>query len=138
MAAKKKASFKKGKSSKAAKRVKANKPAKKKSKKLTATPRRRERELPNATARMGAAPTIQGPGARSGGQSGDTEGLSDAELGDFESVEELVEEGQDFEAELVDAVENAPDPDRGELEAEVPEENDQDSDSGSFTRRNRL
>ena len=80
---------------------------------------------------------IKGPGAGSGGQSGDIEGLSDVESADSESVEELVEEGQDYEAELVSAVENAPDPDEGELSTEVPED-DLDSDNGSFSKRNRL
>ena len=78
----------------------------------------------------------KGPGSSAAGQSGDIEGLSDTESADSESVAELAEEGQDFEAELVDAVENAPDPDEGELNAEVPE--DDDPNLGSFSRRNRL
>jgi len=42
---------------------------------------------------------------------------------DSESVEELAEEGQDFEAEIVDAVEGAPDPDQGEIKTrEIPED----------------
>ena len=54
-------------------------------------------------------------GPDSGGMSGDVEGLDDeAEAGD-ESVEELVEDGQYFEAEVVDGVENAPDADEGEV-----------------------
>jgi hypothetical protein len=84
-----------------------------------------------------AAPMMKGPGPASAGQSGDLEGLSDVEGADSESVEELVEEGQDFEAEIVDAVENAPDPDEAEISTEVPED-DLDPDSGSFSRRNRL
>jgi hypothetical protein len=84
-----------------------------------------------------ARPMAKGPGAGSAGQSGDLEGLSDVESADSESVEELVEEGQDFEAELVNAVENAPDPDQGELTTEVPED-DLDPESGSFSNRNRL
>jgi hypothetical protein len=84
-----------------------------------------------------ALPMIKGPGAASAGQSGDLEGLSDVEGADSESVEELVEEGQDFEAEIVGAVENAHDPDEGELTTEVPED-DLDPDSGSFSKRNRL
>ena len=79
----------------------------------------------------------KGHGSRTAGQSGDIEGLSDAESVDSESVEELVEEGQDFEAELVGAVENAPEPDEGELDAEIPED-DQDPDVRSFSKRNRL
>src|SRR4029453_2705283 len=41
--------------------------------------------------------TRRGLGAHSAGQSGDTQGLSSVEEIDSESVEELVEEGQDFE-----------------------------------------
>jgi hypothetical protein len=69
-----------------------------------------------------------GPGA--GGQSGDLQGLSRKALGDSESVEELIEDGQDFEAEAVSGVENALDPDQGEvttkevLEDDVPTEYD--------------
>ena len=65
----------------------------------------------------------RGLGLEAGGQSGDTEGLSRAELAAPESVEELVEEGQAFEAGIVDGVENAPDADRGPIRTrEVPED----------------
>jgi hypothetical protein len=133
MAPKKKASAKKGKSVRTKQKAKAKKPAKKKSKKLTRKSRRPSTALPSEAAEM-----VKGRGSRSAGQSGDTEGLSDVEGADSESVEELVEEGQDFEAELVDAVEKAPDPDEGELDAEVPEEDDHDPDVRSFSKRNRL
>jgi hypothetical protein len=93
---------------------------------------------PKAGSLNEAAPTVKGRGSRTAGQSGDTEGLSDAETVDSESVQALVEEGQDFEAELVDAVTNAPDPDEGELDAELPEEDDKDPDVRSFSKRNRL
>ncbi|MEO8432141.1 MAG: hypothetical protein ABI592_11580 [Acidobacteriota bacterium] len=63
----------------------------------------------------------RGMGAESGGQSGDTEGLSRSEQADSESVEELVEEGQAFEAGVVSGVENAPDADQGPVRTrEVP------------------
>jgi hypothetical protein len=56
-------------------------------------------------------------------QSGDLQGLSSTEEVDSESVRELAEEGQAYEAELIDAVENAPDPDVAELTTrEVPED----------------
>ncbi|HEY6273537.1 MAG TPA: hypothetical protein VIX19_16275 [Terriglobales bacterium] len=59
----------------------------------------------------------------SAGQSGDTQGLSRREDEDSESVEELTEEGQYFEAEAVSGVENAKDPDQGEVTtSEVPED----------------
>lgn len=65
----------------------------------------------------------RGLGAASGGQSGDIQGVSRAEDVDSESVEELTEEGQDFEAEVVSGVENALDPDEGEVHThEVPED----------------
>lgn len=65
----------------------------------------------------------RGLGPESGGQSGDTEGLSRAELADSESVEELVEEGQAFEAGVIEGIEDAPDADEGEIKTrEVPED----------------
>jgi hypothetical protein len=65
----------------------------------------------------------RGLGPEAGGQSGDTEGLSGAELADSESVEELVEEGQAFEAGIVSGVENAPNADEGEVRTrQVPED----------------
>jgi hypothetical protein len=57
------------------------------------------------------------------GQSGDTQGLSGLDVAESQSVRELVEEGQPFEAEVVDAVENAPPPESGPLSPrEVPED----------------
>jgi hypothetical protein len=65
----------------------------------------------------------RGMGSAAAGQSGDTEGLSRSEDVDSESVEELLEEGQAFEAEAVSGVENAPDADKGEVTThEVPED----------------
>ncbi len=59
----------------------------------------------------------------SAGQSGDTQGLSDIEQADSESVEELLEEGQSFEAEAISGVEDAPDPDVAEVHTkQVPED----------------
>jgi hypothetical protein len=70
----------------------------------------------------------RGLGPESGGQSGDTQGLSRRSYDDSESVEELMEEGQYSEAEAVAGVENAPDADQGEVrtrqfpEDDVPQE----------------
>jgi len=50
----------------------------------------------------------KGTGPDSAGQSGDTQGLSDVAEAGSESVEELVEEGQAFEAEVIGGVEDAP------------------------------
>ena len=66
--------------------------------------------------------------ASSAGQSGDVQGLSRKQVVDSESVEELLEEGQTYEAEAVSGVEDALEPDQGEvqthevLEDDVPEE----------------
>ena len=65
----------------------------------------------------------KGLGARSGGQSGDLQGLSNRESADSESVDELLEEGNAFEAEAVKGVEDAGDADEGEVTThEVPED----------------
>lgn len=65
----------------------------------------------------------KGLGANSSGQSGDLQGLSNAAGADSESVDELLEEGNAFEAEVVEGVENAPDADRGGIKTrEVPED----------------
>jgi hypothetical protein len=64
----------------------------------------------------------------SAGQSGDIQGMSRAAEADFESVEQLLEEGNSFEASVVDGVENAKDPDVSEVftrqvpKGDVPEE----------------
>jgi hypothetical protein len=65
----------------------------------------------------------KGKGARSGGQSGDLQGLSNREGADSESVDELLEEGNAFEAEVVKGIEDAGDADEGEVRThEVPED----------------
>jgi hypothetical protein len=62
-------------------------------------------------------------GPESAGQSGDLQGLSDVADADSESVKELVEEGNAFEAEAVEGVENARDPDVSEVKTrQVPED----------------
>ena len=65
----------------------------------------------------------KGLGANSGGQAGDLQGLSNSANADSESVDELLEEGNAFEAEVVQGVENVPDADEGEIRThEVPED----------------
>jgi hypothetical protein len=78
------------------------------------TPARRAQRLESSLDRRGAnAP----------GQSGDLEGLSRAEQADSESVDELVEEGNVFEAGAVAGVEEADDQDTREVHThEVPED----------------
>jgi hypothetical protein len=56
----------------------------------------------------------RGLGATAAGQAGDTQGLSNAEEADSESVEELIQEGQSFEASVVCGVEHA-DADQAEV-----------------------
>ncbi|HXN25594.1 MAG TPA: hypothetical protein VN902_00635 [Candidatus Acidoferrales bacterium] len=69
------------------------------------------------------SPNRRGLGPGAGGQSGDNQGLSRKESADSESVEELTEEGQDYEAEVVSGVQNARDPDQGEVTTkQVPED----------------
>ena len=62
-----------------------------------------------------------------GGQAGDEEGLPHDPQASSESVEELADEGQAFEAEVVDGIENAPLADEGERiireRPETPNEN---------------
>jgi len=70
----------------------------------------------------------KGLGARSGGQSGDLQGLSGIAGADSESVDELIEEGNAFEAEIVKGVQDVGDADEEEVrthevpEVDVPEE----------------
>ena len=69
------------------------------------------------------APVNKGVGPETGGQSGDIQGLPHVAEVDSESVEELAEEGQTFEAGVVSGVENAPDADVSEVTTtEVPED----------------
>lgn len=99
------------------------KPAAKKKSAAKKTQRGREAAVNPVTPRG-----RRGLGAASGGQSGDTQGLSRRSYDDSESVEELMEEGQYMEAEAVSGVENAPDADQSEVrtrqfpEDDVPEE----------------
>ena len=68
--------------------------------------------------------------AAAGAGGGDFGGVSVVEGADSESADELLEEGQTFEAEIVSGVENAPDPDQAEVHThevsqdDVPEEYD--------------
>jgi hypothetical protein len=70
----------------------------------------------------------RGLGAKSAGQAGDTQGLPETPVGDSDSVEGLLEEGQTFEAEILEGVESARDADKSEVKTrqlpadDVPEE----------------
>jgi hypothetical protein len=66
---------------------------------------------------------LQGMRSPSAGQSGDLQGLSNAESADSESVDELIEEGNAFEADVVAGVESAGGDDEKEVRThEVPED----------------
>jgi hypothetical protein len=100
------------------KKARAKKPAPKKK------PAQKKRKAQGKTARAETA-TFEPSGqrAKSGRLSGDLQGLSDSAEADSESVDELLEEGNAFEAEAVEGVENAPDADQGEVRThEVPED----------------
>ena len=75
----------------------------------------------------------EGLGAQSGEQSGDLQGLSNVQGADSESVDELLEEGNAFEADVVKGVEDAGDADESEVHThEVP----QDDVPGEFLDKN--
>lgn len=98
--------------------------AKRVSKKTTAakrasSPKKRMRTKIRATTR--AFPR-RGLEARAGGQSGDLQGLSGTEGVDSESVRELLEEGNAFEADVVSGVEDAGDNEKEVRTHEVPED----------------
>ena len=63
------------------------------------------------------------PRERRGAQSGDLQGLSSRPTADSESVDELLEEGNAFEAEVLQGVEDAPNADQGQVRTrQVPED----------------
>jgi hypothetical protein len=108
--------------------------AKKRSKKLTkkkAAPKRAEQKRSAAkkqprkksTSVSELAFSSERRGSSSGEQSGDLQGLSRREAADSESVDELLEEGNAFEADVVAGVERADTNDEQEVHThEVPED----------------
>ena len=101
------------------------------------TPKRKAARKPAAPRRPGRQPEIvfgsrsvetvpeerEARGAAAGAGGGDFGGASVVESVDSESADELLEEGQTFEAGIVSGVENAPDPDQGEVRTrEVPQD----------------
>ncbi len=90
-------------------------------------PAKKSRTPRGTSAAAGRARSIpfrpKGPGAETAGQSGDIEGLRKVARADSESVEELAEEGQSFEADVVAGVEDAEDAEESEVVThEVPED----------------
>jgi hypothetical protein len=109
-------------SKKVTKKISAPKAAEKKrveKKKAEVKKRRRTISKPGADPAFSPEPRS----SRSGDQSGDVQGLSQVEGADSESVDELVEEGNAFEADVVAGVESADDADEQEVHThEVPED----------------
>lgn len=103
-----------------------------KTKSKTAKPSKKKASRKASRARQKRAPVrranrLEFEGSRSSEasstQSGDLEGLSRSEQADSESVDELVEEGNAFEAGIVEGVEEADDEDTREVHTrEVPED----------------
>ena len=96
------------------------KPVPNRTKKKKASGRKQTRKK---SERLGIVLSPADPGSRSGEQSGDLQGLSRLEAADSESVDELIEEGNAFEAGVVAGVESADNADEEEVRThEVPED----------------
>jgi hypothetical protein len=127
MAPKKNAKRKKN-MAKPKKAVKKKAATKKKAPPKKAAPKKKAaKKSPRARGKSQNTPRVtfepKGLGANSAGQSGDLQGLSNSASADSESVDELLEEGNAFEAEIVEGVQNVPDADRGGIRTrEVPED----------------
>jgi hypothetical protein len=99
--------------------VKAKAPVKKASTKTVRSTRKPVRRADESL----DAIELQGRRSQYAGQSGDLQGLSDVERADSESVDELIEEGNAFEADVVAGVERAGNSDEEEVHThEVPED----------------
>ena len=93
------------------------------SRKTTGTAGRASRKPARKSSQREAPVFKKVRGSRSGEQSGDLQGLSDIERADSESVDELIEEGNAFEAGVVMGVEEAEDNPEKEVHThEVPED----------------
>jgi hypothetical protein len=114
-------------------KLKARSGSKKSSTKRKRAPRRRAlREVEDVMGSQSVETvplsTVQARGraaraAAAGSGGGDYSGLSPVEGADSESPRELLEEGQTFEAGIVEGVQNAPNADQGEIRTrEVPED----------------
>lgn len=84
-------------------------------------PKQRARGKSQGLDTVGFSP--EGRRSRPGGQSGDLQGLTSVAGAESESVEELIEEGNAFEADAVKGVEDAGDAEETEVRThEVPED----------------
>jgi hypothetical protein len=107
----------------------AKKPAPKPAAKKAAKKPAKKKLSARKQTRKGTPPLAPAPfsrdddGSSSGGQAGDLQGLSHRADADSESVDELLEEGNAFEAGIVEGVEDAGDEDEKEVRTrEVPED----------------
>jgi outer membrane biosynthesis protein TonB len=113
------------------KKVLKKKPApKKKAPAKKAAPKSKKKPAPKKSRARGKSQNTSpiafdraGLGSGAAGQSGSLQGLSNRAGADSESVDELLEEGNAFEAEVVEGVEDAPDANHGEVRTrELPED----------------
>ena len=108
------------KTAKRPKKIAKKKSAPKKAQKKKSPAKKQTRKKSGRTGALSFS--ARGP-SRSGEQSGDLQGLSRLEAADSESVDELLEEGNAFEADVVAGVERAGDEDEKEVHThEVPED----------------
>jgi hypothetical protein len=108
---------------KTAKKLIAKKRGATSSRKKTGTAAHASRKPARKNSQREAPAFEKGLASRSGAQSGDLQGLSDFESADSESVDELLEEGNAFEAGIVAGVEDADDDQPREVHThEVPED----------------
>ncbi len=77
----------------------------------------------------------EGQGARAAEQLGDLQGLSNVAGADSESVDELLDEGNAFEAEVISGVESALDPDEAEVTTHEVPEDDVPSEHGEGVKK---
>ncbi|HEY4763198.1 MAG TPA: hypothetical protein VIH75_05950 [Candidatus Sulfotelmatobacter sp.] len=103
------------------KKLTKKKPAPKRAEQKRAAAKKQPRKKGKSVAELAFSP--EPGGSRSGGQSGDLQGLSRLEAADSESVDELIQEGNAFEADVVAGVERADNTDEQEVRThEVPED----------------
>jgi hypothetical protein len=109
------------KAKKRSKKVTKKKPAPKGAEKKRVTAKKRPRKKSKSAVGLAFSPKHRG--SRSGEQSGDLQGLSRLEAADSESVDELIEEGNAFEADVVAGVERADNTEEQEVRThEVPQD----------------
>lgn len=108
---------------KSARKSATKKPTLKKATTKRKTPVAKKKALRRRSSASTAPFVREARNSRSGEQSGDLQGVSHRESADSESVDELLEEGNAFEAEVVQGVEDAGDDAEQEVRThEVPED----------------